>query len=147
MGLHLYLCSGLHISQQGAGLKVLPVAELSVNCPFSLVVLRKKTLAVPFFLSSDGYAYNRWKGMHMVTPFIEIRKLEGRSGLRGILELNFWNITYEVYEFSIAAIAICHKLDLTQLYCLRVVVGQKSSMGLTVLKLMCQPDCVSFCKL
>ena len=54
MGLHLYLCSGLHISQQGAGLKVLPVAELSVNCPFSLVVLRKKTLAVPFICPLMG---------------------------------------------------------------------------------------------
>ena len=147
MGLHLCLCSGWHISQQGAGLKVLPVAELSVICPFSLVMLRKKTLAVPFIWHSDGYAYNRWKGMHMVTPFIDIRKLGGRSGLRGILELNFWNITFEVYEFSIAVIAICHKLDLTKLYCLRVVVGQKSSMGLTVLKSMCQPDCVPFCKL
>lgn len=86
MGLRLYLCSGLHISQQGAGLKVLPVAELSVICPFSLAMLKKKTLAVPY---SDGYAYNRWKGIHTVTPFIEIRKLEGRSGLREILELNF----------------------------------------------------------
>lgn len=146
MGLRLYLCSRLHISQQGAGLKILPVAELSVICPFSLVMLRKKTLASAIYLSTDGYAYNRWKGMHMVTPFIEIRKLGGRSGLRGILELNFWNVTYEVYEVSIAAIAIFHKLDLTQLYCLTVVVGQKSGMGLTVLKSMCQPDCVSFCK-
>ena len=32
-------------------------------------------------------------------------------------------------------------MDLTQLYCLTVVVGQKSGIGLTVLKSMCQPDC------